>query len=331
MKRAGNLYKAIADPDNLRLAFWKAAKGKRDRKEVMAFGHYLEENLQQIRSQLLAHEPDIGHYRFFTVYDPKQREICAASFPERVLHHAVMNLCEPILDRCAIFDSYACRKGKGNRKAIARAKNFAGKNAFYLQLDIHRYFDSIDHEILLSLLRRRFKDPELMDLFGKLLSTYHKTPGKGLPIGNLVSQHLANFYLSPLDRWIKEELKVRHYLRYMDDFLLFSNDKALLKKELLYLKERLRDSLKLELKQGIKLNRTSHGFTFLGFRIFPGQIRLSHRSRSRFSRKLHKYEEKYRSGIWTRAELISHVEPLIDFTRIADATSFRKKTIGCRN
>jgi len=328
MKRAGNLYKDIADMENLRLAFWKAAKGKRGRQEVVAFSRDLETNLGQIRRQLLAHEPDIGHYRFFEVYDPKHREICAASFPERVLHHAVMNLCEPVLDRCAIFDSYACRKNKGNRKAIAKAKNFAGKNAYYLQLDIHKYFDSIYHEILLSLLGKRFKDSELMDLFDMILSTFHKTLGKGLPIGNLVSQHLANFYLSPLDRWVKEELRVRHYLRYMDDFLLFSSSRIQLKQNLSCIRKWLREHLQLELKNDIKLNRTRLGFTFLGFRIFPGLIRLSNRSKRRFSRKLRRYEENYQSGVWTQKRLIRHVEPLVDFTRIADAKGFRRKIIG---
>ena len=328
MKRVGNLYKVIAEPENLRLAFWKAAKGKRDRKEVMAFNHHLEENLRQIRSQLLSHEPNIGHYRFFTVYDPKYREICAASFPERVLHHAVMNLCEPVLDRCAIFDSYACRQNKGNRKAIARAKDFAGKNAYYLQLDIHKYFDSIDHEILLSLLRRRFKDPDLMALFDKLLSTYHKDPGKGMPIGNLISQHLANFYLSTMDRRIKEDQRVRHYLRYMDDFLLFSAVRIRLKEELRRICAWLREHLKLELHSNIKLNRTSLGFTFLGFLIFPGTIRLSRRSKGRFARKLRRYEDNFKSGFWTQSRLIRHIEPLVDFTRIADAEGFRRKIIG---
>ena len=201
MKRAGNLYRLIVEPDNLRLAFCKAVKGKHDRLEVIGFRENLEENLQKIRHQLLLHAPDIGHYRFFRIHDPKPRSICAASFPERVLHHAIMNICEPILDSYAICDSYACRKNKGCHKALARARHFARNNNWYLKLDIRKYFDSIDHDVVMRLLSRRFKDRELLLLFEKLLATYHVELDKGLPIGSLISQHLANFYLGLFDHW----------------------------------------------------------------------------------------------------------------------------------
>ncbi len=241
MKRVGYLYASIAESENLHLAFIKAVRGKRDRREVIDFSHNLEENIKSLNRQLLRHEPDIGNYRFFEVYDPKPRSICAASFSERVLHHAIMNLCEPILDRLAIYDSYACRQGKGNRKAIARAKEFAGKNSWYLQLDIKKYFDSIDHNILLMLINRCIKDKELLELFAKLLDTYHTRPGKGMPIGNLVSQHLANFYLGLLDNWLKTDRRVKYYLRYMDDFILFGSEKKYLQQELNQIQQWLAD------------------------------------------------------------------------------------------
>ncbi len=118
MKRAGNLYTSITGYENLRLAFCKASRGKHDRPEVLSFRKNLEINLELMRQQLITEQPDIGHYRFFQVRDPKPRNICAASFPERVLHHAIMNSCEPVLERYAIYDSYACRKGKGTIKAL---------------------------------------------------------------------------------------------------------------------------------------------------------------------------------------------------------------------
>lgn len=181
MKRAGNLYSSIAGYDNLRLAFCKAARSKYDRPEVMLFRGNLESNLELMRQQLITRRPDIGHYRFFRVRDPKPRDICAASFPERVLHHAIMNICEPILERYAIYDSYACRKGKGTIRALERAGSFSRKNRWYLKLDIRRYFDSVDQEILLNLLHRRFKDRDLLSLFAKIIATYHTTPSKGIP------------------------------------------------------------------------------------------------------------------------------------------------------
>ena len=221
MRRVGNLYNRIFTYENLCLAFWKAAKGKQDRKEVIAFHNNFEIQIRKIQDELLRHSPDIGHYRFFKVFDPKHRNICAASFPERVLHHAVMNVCEPILEAYAIYDTYACRKGKGNRKALSRAQHFARKFDWYLKLDIQKYFDTIDHNILLRLLSRKFKDQELLHLFEKLFDTYHIRSGRGMPIGNLISQHLANFYLGTFDHWIKEALRVQGFLRYMDDFILF--------------------------------------------------------------------------------------------------------------
>ena len=156
MKRIGNLYPVIAEPENLRLAFMKSTRGKCHKPDVIAYRAHLDKNLQTLRNQLLARDVDVGHYHFFTVHDPKERVICAASFPERVLHHAVMNICEPVLERFAIHDSYACRKDKGMHMAVHRAQTFTRRNPWYLKLDIQKYFDSIDHATTLELLARRF-------------------------------------------------------------------------------------------------------------------------------------------------------------------------------
>ncbi len=289
MRRTNNLYSLISTHENLREAFRKAARGKRDRKEVIAFQADFDANIQRIRDQLLENEPDIGHYHFFTVRDPKVRTICAASFPERVLHHGIINICEPVLDRYAIFDSYACRQGKGNRKALARAEMFAKKNKWYLKLDISKYFDSIDHNVMMRLLYRKFKEPELLELFRRILETYHTSPNKGVPIGNLISQHLANFYLGHLDHWLKEVRKIKGYVRYMDDFILFGPEKSFLKTELSETRTFLKTELKLNLKANIQLNQCRLGIPFLGFRVFPNHIRLSPRSLRRYSKKMREY------------------------------------------
>jgi len=327
MKRAKNLYPLIPTHENLRTAFRKAAKGKQDHSQVICFRADFDANIQKLRDQLLNKKPDIGHYHFFVVRDPKVRTICAASFPERVLHHAIMNICEPVLDSYAIYDSYACRKGKGNRKALARTQQFAQKFPWYLKLDIRKYFDSIDHDRLMQFLLRRFKDPDLLMLFQQLLETYHTTPGKGVPIGNLISQHLANFYLGRFDHWIKEDRKIKGYVRYMDDFILFSKDKQSLKSELKAMEWFLRDNLKLTLKDNVQLNRSSRGVGFLGFRVFPGHIRLSAPSMKRFSKKFRAYEQLYCDGTWSEKELIRHMEPLVDFTNAGDSHRFRRMII----
>jgi hypothetical protein len=327
MKRVNNRYHRIPTYENLCLAFWKAAKGKQDRQEVIAFRKDFDANIRKLQQAVIRHKPDIGHYRFFRVFDPKQRSICAASFPERVLHHAVMNVCEPLLDAYAIYDSYACRKGKGNRKALERARNYCGIFQWYLKLDVQKYFDSIDHSIMIEQLARHFKDDDLLELFSKLLDTYHTKPGKGLPIGNLISQHLANFYLGRYDHWIKEQRRIRGYLRYMDDFILFSPNRAFLKTELGETRQFLARELALDLKENIQLNRCIRGIPFLGYRIFPQTIRLAPRSRKRFIQKFKMYEKNWHEGGWSVNELARHMEPLIEFTRVSDSTGLRRKVI----
>jgi retron-type reverse transcriptase len=327
VRRVADLYDQIADYDNLCEAFRKAAKGKQNRPEVIAFRQDFTANIQNLRGQLLSHNFDIGHYRFFKVFDPKPRSICAAAFPERVLHHAIMNICEPVLNAYAIHDSYACQRNKGNRKALAKAQKYARRYDWYLKLDIHKYFDSIDHDIMLNQMSRRFKDNELSDMFRQLLGTYHTAPGKGMPIGNLISQHLANFYLGFFDHWIKEERRVHAYLRYMDDFILFGNGKTYLKAELALIKEFLSIKLKLSLKTNIQLNRCKRGIPFLGYRIFPYIIRLSPYSRKRFVHKFRMYEKKWRTEEWSMADLVRHMEPLVEFTRAADTLAFRRSVI----
>ena len=327
MRRIGYLYDDIADYENLRLAFWKASKGKRHVKEVIRFQMDLANKLSTMQSQLRQDSLDLGHYRFFQVHDPKPRNICAAAFPERVLHHAIMNICEPYLDRYLIHDSYACRSSKGNRKAIARAQHFSRKYSWYLKLDVRKYFDSIDHGILIDLLERRFKDQRLIELFRKILTTYHTRPGCGLPIGNLVSQHLANFYLGRFDNWIKERKKVKGYVRYMDDMLIFGHSKSQLKTIILDVQRFLETQFGLTLKSNIQLNRSKVGIPFLGYRVFPWKIKLSSASCKRFVAKFKTYEQNRLSDIWTDDALTMHMEPLIDFTRGADSHGFRRSII----
>lgn len=327
MKRQGNLYLKITEPDNLRTAYLKAVRGKRSRYEVRAFSSELEKNLALLRHQLLNGEPEIGRYRFFTVRDPKKREICAASFPERVLHHAVMNICEPMFERYAIYDTYACRKGKGQQKAVLRAQQFCRRNEWYLKLDIRKYFDSVNHSLLLSLLGRLFREHRLLDLYASIFKTYSTQPGKGLPIGNLISQHCANLYLGVLDHWLKDTLGSKAYVRYMDDFLLLHQSRSYLKKLLVDVQHFLAAELDLELKNNIQLNRTGLGIPFLGYRVFSSKILLGRDSKKRFIRKFKKYEVKYRNGDWSEQELARHMEPLVAVTRFADADSFRANVI----
>ncbi len=171
---------------------------------------------------------------------------------------------------------------------------------------------------------RLFKEKPDLALFAAIVRSDQASPGKGVPIGNLISQHLANLYLGPLDHWIKETRKIKGYVRYMDDFLLFAQDKARLMGELAELSAFLEEKLALRLKDNVQINRTGLGVPFLGFRVFPAHIRLLPRTRLRLSLKLREYEKQYLRGTWTEPDLVRHVQPLVAFTDAGDSVPFRR-------
>jgi RNA-directed DNA polymerase len=177
MQRVGNLFEPIAAWDNLRLAVVRALRGKRDRLDARRFVSRLDANLANLRGQLLAGTVALGCFRQFVIHDPKERIITAPCFRERVLHHAVMNVCEPYLDRWLIDDTFACRRGKGRIAAVLRARCFAQRFPFFLKLDIRKYFDSVPHAELAARLRRRFKDERLLQLLERVIASMGE--GKG--------------------------------------------------------------------------------------------------------------------------------------------------------
>ena len=330
MKRAGNLFSAIADPDNLRLAFWKARKGKNHSRQVLQYRSDLEKNLNALREEILGGTVEVGQYTFFKIFDPKERNICAAAFREQVLHHALMNVCHPYFERVQIFDSYASRKGKGTYAALDRAKVFTRKYRFFLKLDVRKFFESIYHGVLKAQLGRLFKDEFVLQLFFRIIDSFEASPERGVPIGNLTSQYFANHYLSGLDHFIKERLKIRAYVRYMDDLVLWHDDKEELKQARRSIQIYLLEKLKLELKPPL-LNNCGRGLPFLGYIVFPYDVRLSLRSRRRFVKKLRQLEDRYDTGNWSEAACQRRILPLLAFTRHANATAFRKSLKTKRN
>ncbi len=318
---------AIADGENLRLAFWKAARGKRGKADCLAFRQRLDEHLAAMRAELLAGDVPVGDYRYFKVHDPKERVICAAAFRERVLHHALMSVCEPVLERAAVFDSYACRKGKGRLRAVERAQGYARTHRWFLKMDIRQYFASIHHATLRELLRCKFKDPVLLGVFDRIIGSYHSTPGRGLPIGNLTSQHFANYYLAPLDRFIKEALRRGAYVRYMDDFVVWGQSGRELRAVCERVRAFLAAELKLELKANAAINRTAFGMDFLGYRVLPGALRLARRSKARFARKFRRYEAAHWRGEWSELVLQQRMQALLAFVMPAESGAFRRQVL----
>lgn len=324
MKRENNLMTLIADPDNLRLAFWKARKAKDGKLEVGDFRKSLDKNLQLLRNELLSGKVQVGKYHYFTIYDPKERKICAASFKERVLHLAIMNVCHNNFEKHQIYDSYASRIGKGTYAALERAADFQKKYKWFLKLDVRKYFDSIDQEKLKSMLSKRFKDKALLLLLFQIIDSYQTIAGKGLPIGNLTSQYFANHYLSLADHHIKEKLNAPAYVRYMDDMVIWADDKSLLLKMGNEFQGFIESELSLILKP-FCLNSTEKGLPFLGYVLFPKTVLLNNSSRRRFKAKLIQYTYKLINAEWNQSEYQAHVLPLIAFAKHANTFSLRTR------
>jgi retron-type reverse transcriptase len=326
MRRAGYLTEQIADLDNLRLAFWKAKKKKSGKEDVRVFGADLDRNLLSLSAEILSGAVSVGEYSYFKVYDPKERLICAASFRERVLHHAVMNVCDPIFERFQIYDSYATRRGKGQFAALERVRGWVGSGLWFCKLDARKYFDSISHEILYKQLSDIFKDRRLLGVFKQIIGSYSASPGRGVPIGNLTSQYFANFYLAHLDHFAKERLKVKKYARYMDDVVMLHTSKEALLDYAENVRYYCGRELGLELKP-VCLNRVEKGIPFLGFVLFPCGVRLNKSGKARFLTKHKCYVWKLRSGRWSQKEYARHAEPLFAFTRFAGTLNLRRCAI----
>lgn len=323
MKRASNLTELIADMSNLQLAFMKARRGKQDAKVVMEFAENLDVELMKLRASILSGDVSVGKYHTFEIYDPKQRTICAASFDERVLHHAVMNVCNPLFERQFISDTYATRKGKGQYAALKKAFDAIGKYDCVLKLDFRKYFDSIPHTDLKRKLLRIFKDKTLLRIFFKIIDTYSVAPGCGLPIGNLTSQYFANYYLSDLDHFAKEILRIPCYVRYMDDILVFEPTREKLQQDY----EKIcafAVQKSLTLKPPV-FSTNIKGVPFLGYKLFKHKILLSRRSRHRFCGKYYEYWHNLSLGLWSQEAFQRHVLPLFAFAQHSYSVRLRRK------
>ena len=326
MKRQGYLIERIAAMENLELAYYKARKGKVEKASVHAFGRNLRENLRALQGQIHSGEVEAGGYHYFTIYDPKKRQICAAPFAQRVLHHALMNVCHLYFEKAQTEDSFASRIGMGTYAALDRAKAYNHRHAWFLKLDARKYFDSIHHGALRQQLCRMFKDGQLLRIFDQIIDSYCVEPDLGVPIGNLTSQYFANHYLSPADHFAKEILRLPAYVRYMDDMVLWHDDKEALLEAGRRFQEYIETCLQLVLKP-ICLNKNTAGLPFLGYLLYPDRTRLAQRSRKRFIQKSVAYSSLLKEGTWSQKNYQRHIEPLTSFTLHADAKAFRQKVL----
>jgi len=314
MKRYKWLFEQIIAFENLLVAFKKASKGKRSKPAVATFEVNLENELLQLERELRQKTYCPGSYRSFYIHDPKRRLISAAPFRDRVVHHAVCNIIEPLFERTFIYDSYANRKGKGTHKAIERYQHYARRYKYVLKCDIRKFFPSIDHAILKQELRWKIACPDTLWLLDLIIDASNPQevhapyfPGddlftpqqrrRGLPIGNLTSQFWANVYMNRFDHFVKEELRVPGYIRYVDDFVLFHNSATVLAKYRQAVQHYLVRLRLLAHPNKTHIHAIQRGVPFLGFQVYPCHRVLQKRKTHRFRRYLHRLLGEYKSGI----------------------------------
>lgn len=316
MKTYNNLYPHIYDFANLHRAYRAARRGKRGRPDVVAFEQRVEDELFTLQRELASETYRPGAYRHFYIHEPKKRKISAAPFRDRVVHHALHQLLEPIWEPLFIHDSYACRAGKGTHRALDRCTQWVRTHRYVLQCDVATFFPTIDHAILAQIIGRKITDQQTLALCQTIIASgadVHSNerqprwlPGddlfaplrpQGLPIGNLTSQFWGNVYLNELDQFVKRTLRCRTYLRYADDFLLFADDKARLHTWLGELRHFCSSRLRLHLHTTkCQVYPVATGVPFLGFRHLGSHRRLKRASVVRFRRRLRAMQHDYAAG-----------------------------------
>ena len=346
-KKFDHLYAELSSFSNLHLAYQKAVRGKRGKPATAFFDFHLEENLWQIHDELEVQSYAPGAYHSFYIHDPKHRLVSAAPFRDRVVHHALCNLIEPIFERTFIGDSYANRVGKGTHKALDRAQKWAKQYPYVLQCDIRQFFPSIDHAILRRILARKITDAKTLWLCDKIIRSGEGvlkdeydmvyftgdnllavSRPRGLPIGNLTSQFWANVYLNELDQFIKRELRVKAYLRYVDDFLLFADDKKTLWKWKQAIGQFL-GTLRLTMHEGSStVYPTRAGIPFLGFRLYPTYRLLKRKNGQAFAHRLRRWRGELARGEIDFQKLDERVQGWIAHVAHGDTWGLRRSLLN---
>ena len=325
MRRTGHLFEQVVAFDALCAAARRAARGLWRNQSVASFLLDLEPEVLTLQRELLGGTYRPRSPRIFVIADPKPRTISAAAFRDRVVHHALCAAIEPVLERFATADSYACRRGKGSHAAVRRVQALARRFPWYAKLDVRHYFANVDLGVLAALLRRQLKDRRALALVSVILNAGAVEPGKGLPIGNLTSQHLANFYLGHADHAAKETLGVPGWVRYGDDMILLGPDKASVREHAARVEEYLAAALRLEVKREASiLAPVRVGVPFLGFRIWPRQIRLDAARARRFRRRFRALEAAAAEGRIDEEAQARSAASLAGWAAQAETLAFRR-------
>ncbi|MBU1198779.1 MAG: reverse transcriptase/maturase family protein [Nanoarchaeota archaeon] len=331
-----DLYSQLCTYKNLELAWRKARKHKTLKPYVIEFEKNLKENLLLIRLELLLHSYRPKPLEIFILRDPKTRVISKSDFRDRVVHHALCNIIEPIFEKTFIHDSYANRKGKGTHKSIQRFEQFKRKvtknntaKCFVLKADIKHYFDNVDHDILIKIISNKIQDKRVLFLIKTILKNHKiKQKGKGMPLGNLTSQFFANVYLNELDYYIKHTLRIKHYLRYVDDFVILHKSEE----KLAGYKEKINSFLKKEIDLELHPEKsniisTYQGTTFLGLRIFSHYKLLKKNNIRKFKNKFTRICKEYDNNLIDYDVVYDFLEGWLTYAKTANTYKLREKII----
>lgn len=298
-KQLSHTYIDIISLENLCLAWEEFILGKKRKADVIKFSEKLMDNIVELHEALVKRIYRHGNYESFYITDPKRRHIHKASVRDRLLHHAIYRILYPFFDKTFIADSFSCRDNKGTHKALIRFREFISKigrnntrTCWVLKCDIKKFFDSIDHEVLLNILYENIPDKDILGLLNNVIDSYHSKingNGVGLPLGNLTSQLLANVYMNRLDQFVKHKLKIQYYVRYADDFVILSTDKKYLESLIMPIQTFLYEKLKLTLHPNkIFLQTVASGIDYLGWKHFTNYRLLRKTTQKRLLKRVAK-------------------------------------------
>jgi len=325
MRRMGGLWEQVVAFGNLLRAARNAARGKREVAGVARFLERIEPRLLALQRELAGQTWRPGVTASFVVRDPKVRTITVAPFEDRVVHHALIDVLEPWLERRMVGESFACRRGKGTHAALDHAQRMVRRHGWFLKLDVRRFFPSLEHDVALETLARVVKDRRVLELAERIVRDGGGS-GRGLPIGNLTSQWLANLVLDRLDHVVKERLRVPGYVRYMDDFVLFADGKEGLQHWHGEVAAFLRDELRLALKQrATVLAPCTNGLPFLGWRLYRGTRRLRPENRRRALSRLRHRRWQHRTGRITESGLAAAARSLCAHLEHGQTRALRRR------
>ena len=287
-------FEDIISLENLLEAWKEFIRGKRNKKDVQEFQLNLMDNILELHKDLKTQIYNHGGYKAFKINDPKPRNIHKASVRDRLLHHAIYRILYPFFDKTFISDSFSCRNNKGTHKALNRFRSFAykvsqnhTKTCWVLKCDIKKFFENINHNMLLNILNRYIPEKKIIWLLERVIRSFSSKPDTGLPLGNLTSQLLVNIYMNEFDQFMKHKLRVRYYIRYADDFAVMSDNKDWLEQQVLKIKEFLQSKLKLELHPDkIFIKTLASGIDFLGWVHFPDHRVLRTTTKRRMFKRL---------------------------------------------